>query len=241
MSSWIEIDGPGLEQAQRVVIVIHGMATTVETLKMGYPAPPDGTITKVYWRLPILRESAEAVRIRRDDDVFGELFAPIIEAARVELKDLIRELDRPSVGLFGFSIGSLIALWGAVENPAVKAVVAVGGVPSLQYLTHYYPTYPWAHPDVEARLTRLDVAAARGRLSETSTLICHGEADDVARWEWMRNFADDLVRDSNHAEVARFPHVRHRLTSDDPAEARELIALRERADAWFVNHLGTPS
>lgn len=233
----IEIHGPELNEAQRVVIVIHGMSTTVETLKAGYPVPEDGSLTKVYWRLPILREGTESLQRRRHADVFRQLFARVVDESRTELKDLIRSLGKRPVGLFGFSIGSLIALWGAAENPEVGALVTVGGVPDLDYLQHYYPDYPWSDPAIQTQRQSYAVSGQIGRLASVPTLIMHGESDDVAKWEWMQAFAEALMAASPASQVQKFAHTRHRLSGETPAEQRDLDNLRDMADRWFVDHL----
>ncbi len=233
----IEIDGPGLAQAQRVVIVIHGMSTTVEILKAGYPAPEDGSLTKIYWRLPVLREGAESLQRRRQEDVFRQLFASVVDESRAELKTLIQSLGKRPVGLFGFSIGSLIALFGAAENPEVGALVTVGGVPDLDYLQHYYPDYPWADPAIQTRRQSYAVSAHRERLASVPTLIMHGESDDVAKWEWMQDFAETLMAASPASRIQKFAHMRHRLSGETPEEQQDLDNLRHMADQWFVDHL----
>lgn len=236
MSPFIEVQGPALDKAERVVVVIHGMSTTVETLKQGYPATNDG-ITKVYWRLPVLREGADALKRRRDGDVLRDLFAPVVSESRSELKGLLADLGDKPVGLFGFSIGSLVALWGAVDNPGVRAVVTVGGVPNLGYLQHYYPTDDWDDVSVTDMLAQFDVCQRVGALSKVAILIMHGEADEVARWEWMQPLADALSRQSSHVQVQKFSHVRHRLWGEDPEEIQQLSHLRKLADRWYLKYL----
>nr|WP_243239653.1 dienelactone hydrolase family protein [Sulfobacillus harzensis] len=213
------------------------MSTTVKTLQAGYPVPKDGSLTKVYWRLPVLREGTESVHARRADDIFLNLFASVVDDSRTELKHLLKSVGRRPVGLFGFSIGSLIALWGAVDNPQVGAVVTVGGVPSLDYLQHYYRNYPWSDASIAARLKSYAVSPHIDRLASVPTLLSHGDADDVAKWEWMQEFAETLMTVSPKSRIQKFPHMRHRLHAETPEEQRELEHLRKMADQWFVDHL----
>ncbi len=239
MDQFVEIRGPGLKDAQRVVIVIHGMSTTVESLQKGYPNV-DTTLTKVYWHLPVLRAGKAELQERRSRDVFRDLFGAVIDKSRHELTQLVRSLgDRP-VGIFGFSIGSLVALWGALDNPSVRAVVTVGGVPSLDYLQHYYETYPWSQPEVQAKLETYDVTEHAHRFNGVPVLVCHGGEDAVAQWAWMKPFADALVRYSPASRVCQFPHMRHRLLGEDDLENQELETLRQMADTWFRQHLAVP-
>ena len=233
----VEIQGPDLDRAERVVVVIHGMSTTVETLKAGYPVPEDGSLTKIYWRLPVLREGTESLQRRRSDDIFLKLFASVVDESRSELRDLLKSLGNRSVGLFGFSIGSLIALWGAVENPQVGALVTVGGVPDLDYLQHYYPDYPWSDPALQTRRRSYAVSQQIGRLASVPTLIMHGDADDVAQWAWMHEFAEQLTAASPGSRIQKFSHMKHRLQGETAEEQRDLETLRLMADRWFVDHL----
>lgn len=235
----MDLAGANLEDAERVVIVIHGMSTTVETMKEGFPVVADGSLTKVYWRLPVLREGAEAVRLRRDTDLFRQLFLPVVQESRRELRDVIDAVGEVPVGLFGFSIGSLIALWGAVDNPSVEAVATVGGVSDLRYLQHYYPDYDWDQSDVTAALRATDVSTRMDALQAVPILMMHGVADTVARWEWVQDFADQLARCSQTAAVQRFSHVQHRLQGEDWAEVQQLSTIRRLADSWFTTHLGS--
>lgn len=229
------------------VIVAHGMSTTAEMMRDGWPAV-DNRLLPLYWRLPVLREGREAVQARRQRDLFRELFLPVVEESRRELDVLVSALRgdqaRP-IGLMGFSIGGLIALTGAADHPEeVGAVVAIGGVAHLEYLQSYFPQYDWEAADVRVARRRVDLTARTGDLSGVATLILHGDLDDQARWEWMGPFAKSLAalergqRGPLH-QVTRFPHVRHRLTSPDasPDEARDLAELRRLAHAFLERHL----
>ncbi len=236
---YLELDGPALDVAQRVVIVIHGMSSTALALKAGYPAPPNGSITKPYWHLPILRDGLPTVQERRREDVFRQLFAPVIDQARQELTAIIERMEDRPVGLFGFSIGGLIALWGALDNSRVTALVTVGGVSSLNYLPYYYPDYPWSDAAIQRQLTTYDVLPHAARLHDAALLICHGQRDDVAQWRWMQPLADQLQHSQSLARVQQFSHLQHRLWAQEPNEERDLQALREMADAWFVQHIAT--
>lgn len=236
MHSAIVIEGPPLERADRVVLVIHGMSTTVETLRAGYPAAPDGRLTKLYWHLPILRDGADLVRERRADDLFASLFGPVVDESRTELKDILAELTGP-VGLFGFSIGGLIALLGAADNAQVRAVVTMGGVPSLDYLRHYYPDYGWDRVPIQQQLASYNVLNQTEGLVDTPILLCHGDQDDVAHWEWMQPLADRLANVSPMSRSERFPHLHHRLKGQTPAEDADLSRLRMMSDGWFLSHL----
>lgn len=236
-NDFLEIEGPDLDVAQRLVIVIHGMSTTVSTLRTAYPAPLDGSITKLYWHLPILRQGVEAVRERRNADVFRRLFASVIDESRAELSEIMVELGNRPMGLFGFSIGGLLALWGAIDHSQVRAVVTIAGVPSLNYLPHYYPEYPWLDAVIQQQLASYDLVSQTQRLARLPVLVCHGDADEVAQWPWMQPFVEQLQQTNHQLEVHKFPHVQHRLLGDAPAESRELRLLLQSADDWFNRHL----
>lgn len=233
----VVVQGPALEQAERIVIVIHGMSTTVEMLQARYPAPSDGSLTKIYWRLPILREGVESCRARSGDDIFLRLFASVVDEARAELRELLFGIGERPVGLFGFSIGSLIAFWGAIDNPTVTALATVGGVADLDYLSHYYPDYPWSDSKILARRQSYAVSQHIARLASIPSLIMHGEADNVARWEWIADFAEALITASPSSRIQKFPHLKHRLQGETPEEQQDLTYLRALADRWFLDHL----
>lgn len=231
------VRGPALDRAERIVIVIHGMSTTVEMLEAGYPVPSDGSLTKIYWRLPILREGTQSLTVRRSEDIFLKLFASVVDAARAELNELLADLGKRPVGLFGFSIGSLIALWGAVDNPQVAALVTVGGVADLDYLEHYYPDYPWSDPAIQARRQSYAVSQQIDRLASIPALLMHGDSDEVARWEWVQGFAKALMVVSPKSRIQRFSYLKHRLEGESPEELQDLMNLRKLADRWFCDHL----
>lgn len=233
----VVVQGPALDRAERIVIVIHGMSTTIDTLQAGYPAPNDGSLTKIYWRLPILRDGLEARHARGEKDVFLTLFAPVVDESRSELKNLLHGLGERPVGLFGFSIGSLIAFWGAVDNPNVLALATVGGVADLDYLEHYYPDYPWADPAIAARRQSYAVSQHMDRLASIPSLIMHGDADNVAHWEWVKDFAEGLITASPSSRIQKFSHLKHRLQGETSEEQQDLADLRALADRWFVDHL----
>ena len=218
-----------------LVVVLHGMSTTPDMMQTGWPddGPAEG-FDRLYWRLPVLREGGAALRRRRDDDVFLGLFAAVWSEVRAELGGLLDALgDRP-IGLFGFSIGGFLALWGALDHPRVRAVVAVGGVPNFDYLTTYYPDYAWGREEAATIRVASDLLTRVDGLARTPTLILHGVQDDVARWEWMRPLAEaldgqDPVR-HRHQVLA---HLHHRLAPQSPEEARDVAEVQQAADAWF--------
>jgi len=241
-----EIDGiPVLASSEAVhssnplVIVIHGMSTTADTLRQGWADDKADGLARIYWRLPVLREGREAVAARRDGDVFNDLFWPVVNESRQELRRLIAALNRPKVGLFGFSIGGLISLWGGIDNPEVQACVAVGGVPHLDYLLNFYPDYEWTDSKVLEKRTAIDLRNRSKALATTPTLILHGLADDQAQWSWMQPFSQAMTKASpaQHSERT-YPHVRHRLTgAADEQESAELADLRTEATQWLIAKL----
>lgn len=234
--------GHGVMHPERpVVIVIHGMSTTAETLRDGFPEADDG-LARVYWRLPILRDGRDAVGARRQRDLFRDLFAPVVAESRAELGRLVAAFAPRPVGLFGFSIGALISLWGAADQSAVRAAVAAAGVPSLEYLIDFFPDYDWLQPDVLAERRRHDLTRHSERLAQRPTLILHGDRDETATWSLMAPFAEGLAREEPLLHpFERFAHVRHRLTADGPDEARDLERLRARAVAFLREHLVGPT
>ncbi|MCY0874949.1 MAG: prolyl oligopeptidase family serine peptidase [Firmicutes bacterium] len=246
MSDVLEVNGipvlaskADLETGHPVVIVIHGMSTTAETLRTGWPDHQRDGLTRVYWRLPVLRQERDTVIARQKEDVFRSLFWPVVHEARQELTQLIASLGRTKVGLFGFSIGGLISLWGALDNPQVAASVAVGGVPYLDYLLNYFPDYDWEAPDVKACREAIDLRSYVSTLAQKPTLVLHGLADEQAKWEWMKHFSDALLLHPQSRHDRRlYDHVQHRLTgASDVREEADLANLRETATNFFIQHL----
>jgi len=230
---------PGVLDSKRpLVIVLHGMSTTPETLAEGWPPTDSDGFDRLYWRLPVLREGREAVRARRDRDLFLELFAAVWSEVRAELSTLLASIgDRP-VGLFGFSIGTFLSLWGAVDHPNLRAVAGVGGVPNFDYLLAYYPDYPWDQEAVAAVRRASNLLARLDAVSAVPSLILHGEHDDVARWEWMAPLAEALAtRDASAHPYQVYPHLRHRLVPEGPDEARDVADVRQVTAAWFTRWL----
>ena len=233
---------PGvLTSGRPLVVVLHGMSTTPEMMQAGWPDDgprPSLSFDRVYWRLPVLREGGEALRRRRDDDLFLGLFAEVWSAVRGELPQLLNALgDRP-IGLFGFSIGAFLALWGALDHERVKAVVSVGGVPNFDYLTSYYPEYPWEGQRVAGVRAESNLLTRVDGLAGTPTLILHGASDDVARWEWMRPLAEALgAQDAGRHPHRVLPHLHHRLVPQSPEEALDVTEVQQAADAWFQRWL----
>lgn len=232
---------PGVveQEGRPLVVVLHGMSTTPEMMQAGWP--DDGSrheFDRLYWRLPVLREGGDALRRRRGDDLFLGLFSAVWSEVRAELGRLLDALgDRP-IGLFGFSIGGFLALWGALDHPRVRAAVAVGGVPNFDYLTTYYPNYDWGREQVAAVRAGSDLLTRLGGLASTPTLILHGIQDDVARWEWMRPLAEALgTRDPERHPHQVLPHLRHRLAPQSPEEARDVAEVQQAAGAWFQRWL----
>ncbi|QSO49413.1 alpha/beta hydrolase family protein [Alicyclobacillus mengziensis] len=228
-----------LNSTDPLVIVIHGMSTTAETLRLGWPDDKQDGLARIYWRIPVLREGQENVLSRRNHDLFNDLFWPVVDESRRELTRLIAALGRPSVGLFGFSIGGLISLWGNSDNEQVRASVSVGGVPHLNYLLNFYPDYGWMTKEVIEKKALVDLRNHMETIALKPTLILHGLADDQAQWSWMEPFSQALVKASPSLHtVQTYPHVRHRLTgADNELEARELVSLREHATRWLREQL----
>lgn len=222
-----------------VVIVIHGMSTTAETLRAGWPDDGDDGLARVYWRLPVLREGREAVAQRRQSDLFRNLFAPVVAQSRDELGRLVAAFAPRPVGLFGFSIGGLITLLGAADQRAVRAAVAIGAVPSLEYLVGFFPDYDWAAADVLAARREHNTDAHFERLASKATCILHGDADTTARWSLIAPTADRLAAlDPERHAFERFEHVQHRLVSAEPDEERDLVRLRAAATSFLGRFLG---
>ena len=232
---------PGVveREGRPLVVVLHGMSTTPAMMQAGWP--DDGSeqgFDRLYWRLPVLREGREARRRRRDDDLFLELFAAVWSGVRAELGQLLDALGSRPIGLFGFSIGGFLALWGALDHPRVRAAVAVGGVPNFDYLATYYPDYDWDRKPVANVRAASDLLMRLDGLSRIPTLILHGIQDDVARWEWMAPFAEALgARDPERHPQQVLPNLRHRLAPESPEEARDVAAVQQAADTWFERWL----
>ncbi|MCY0870335.1 MAG: prolyl oligopeptidase family serine peptidase [Firmicutes bacterium] len=252
MDSLSQIDGipvvartDALDGRAPAIIVIHGMNTTAASMRAGWPddeqADEQFHLCRIYWQVPILRGGREDLARRRQGDLFRELFWPVVSTARAELERLVNavhERTRRPVGLFGFSIGGLISLWGAVDNRPVHAAVAVGGVPHLDYLLHFYPDYDWNQEDVVAQRASVDLTAHPDALKDKATLILHGLADDQARWDWMESFARAMAaRNPGDHEYETFANVQHRLQGQTPQEEAELVALRARASRFLAERL----
>ncbi len=224
-----------LRSRRPVIIVVHGMTWTPETLRRDWPEAEDG-LERVYWRLPVLREDREAVEARHQRDPFRGLYAPAVAESREELGRLVAAFAERPVGLFGFSFGGLIALWGAADQQGVRAAVSVGGVPSLEYLLDFYSDYNWLQPDVLRERRRHDISGNLGLLSGKATLILHGEEDDTIPWRVMADTAARLAQtDPELHPFTLYPHVRHRLSGESPEEEADLLRLKARATA-FLRH-----
>lgn len=227
-----------LDATGPVVIVIHGMSTTPETLREGWPTADDG-LSRIYWRLPVLREGPEACRLRREHDRFRDLFWPVVAEGRAELRELVALFAPRPVGLFGFSIGGLISLLGAADQRDVRAACAACAVPNLEYLLEFYPDYDWEAPDVRASRSEVNLARSPERLAQVPTLILHGMSDDVAAWRWMQPVAEglSLTAPALHP-YETFPEMQHRLVAQSEAEERDLARVRVVASDFFRRHLG---
>ncbi len=231
---------PGVGEPSRrpVVIVLHGMSTRPATMQAGWPPAGGDGFDRVYWRLPVLREGKAALAARRNQDLFLSLFAAVWAETRAELPRLLAALSDRPVGLFGFSIGGFLALWGALDHKSVGAAVSVGGVPNFDYLAAYYPDYPWEASQAAAMRDRSNLLARVDELAETPTLILHGRADDVARWEWMRPLAEALAdRSADRHPHQVLGHLRHRLQPESPEESQDVDRVRGAAAAWFQRWL----
>jgi len=223
-----------------VVVFIHGMSTTTQTLRDAFPEADDG-LSRLYWRLPVLREGREAVQARRDDDPFRSLFLPVVEEGRAELARLVEALRPRPVALLGFSIGGLISLWGGADRPEVRGAVSIGGVPSLEYLLDFYPDYAWQRPDAVVARAAMNLERTPERLDPVPTLILHGLADPVAAWARMEPLARRLLAgDAARHPYHTFDNVQHRLAGEAPAERAELETLRSTASAWLRERLAPP-
>lgn len=230
-------DEGALQGQGPAVIVIHGMSTTPEMLEEGWPPREDG-LARIYWRLPVLREGREASRLRREHDLFRDLFWPVVAEGRAELYRLVEALAPRPVGLFGFSIGGFLSLLGAADHRAVRAAVAVGGVPNLEYLLEYAPDFDWEAPDVAASRREVNLAAACGRILDVPTLILHGLSDDVAQWRWLEPVARKLFGAGPDLHPYRtFPAMRHRLVGEGDDEERDLAAVRDLASRFLRERL----
>lgn len=223
-----------------VVIVIHGMSTTAESMQAGWSdetSDEDG-FDRVYWRLPVLREGRACVMARRDEDLFRNLFYAVVSTSRSELRTLVSAFAPRPVALLGFSIGGLISLWGAADNAEVRAAVAIGGVPHLEYLLHYFPDYDFTQVDVVEMRQGVNLSQQRAALRQKPTLILHGEQDEQALIHWMLPFAQALHADcpTLHSYIT-YPNVQHRLTGESAEEEVDLVALRVTATAWLKSHL----
>ncbi|PSR29056.1 MAG: hypothetical protein C7B47_03655 [Sulfobacillus thermosulfidooxidans] len=223
-----------------LILMLHGMSTGPEHLK-NFFGEPDEFDTE-YMALPILREGPDFIRALAQRDIFRDLYAAVFLESLKEITNRIahEKVQRP-MGLFGFSIGAYIALWaGLVDHPdRIQAIVAVGGVPSFDYLRFYYPDYDFSTPHAVRLMEETDLSRQPIAIKGQHVLIQHGLSDPVAQIDWIKPWAQSLAEKyPEHVSWTPYASLQHRLWAESSAEEEDVLALRNRTLKWFVEALG---
>ena len=101
--------------------------------------------------------------------------APLLQSARAERADYLRDLAQPAV-VVGHSLGGFLAYALAIEAPEqVAAVVAVDGVPSLR---HLLSDDPYARP---VPLSSMDERSFRAWLAQSLSSMSLRPSSEFAR------------------------------------------------------------
>ncbi|WP_053960053.1 alpha/beta hydrolase family protein [Sulfobacillus thermosulfidooxidans] len=226
-----------------LILMLHGMSTGPGHLKNFWGETRDFDVE--YMALPILREGPEFVRTLTQHDIFRDLYAAVFLESLKEITTRIQsENEQRRTGLFGFSIGAYIALWaGLVDHPErIQAVVAVGGVPSFDYLRYYYPDYDFSTPHAVQLMEETDLSRRPLSLKGQHVLIQHGISDPVAQIDWIKPWAQSLAEKyPQHVSWVTYPSLQHRLWAESSAEEEDVLALRETTLKWFTEALGSAS
>lgn len=234
---------------KRAVLMVHGMRGSAPWLAGRLPLDECPQLLRVYVALPWLRDPGrEKLREMGRDDPVRRIFAPVVRDGVRELGAVADAvLARGDVigdgfGLYGFSIGGLVALLGALADPRATAVAVTGTVPNFGYLRAMLPAYDWAQPGLAGELAPLDALPRAGELAPRALLVQHGTADTDADPKYMRAFAE-AARPSYAGQPERFRYqlyegVKHDLAEADTEAGRaELERLRRDVAAWFAAHL----
>lgn len=235
---------------KRAVFLVHGMRGSAPWLAARLPLDDCPDLVRVYVALPWLREPGrdKLRQIGRADPV-RRIYAAVVADGVRELGEAIAAvLGRPDVradalGLYGFSIGGLVALLGALREPRAAAVVVTATVPNLDYLRDVLPDYDWSQPGLSAVTEPLDALRRAADFFPRALLVQHGTADTLAHPRHMRSFAQ-AVRPSYGERPEQFrctlyDGVKHDLReADSPTGLRELARLRGDVSGWFQRYLG---
>ncbi len=235
---------------KRAVFLVHGMRGSAPWLAGRLPLDDCPELLRVYIALPWLRDPGrEALREMGRDDPVRRVFAPVVRDGVRELAEVVDAvLARGDVvgdrcGLYGFSIGGLVALLGALADARAAAVAVTGTVPNFGYLREMLRQYDWTQPGLDEELASLDALRRVGEFAPRALLVQHGTADADADPKFMRAFAE-AVRPSYAGEPDRFRYelyegVKHDLAEADTEQGRaELSRLRRDVAAWFSRQLG---
>lgn len=138
------------------------------------------------------------------------------------------ELDLTRVGAMGTSFGGLYAIWGAAEEPRVRAVVELAGPYSLaECWAHLNPLtkagftrYSWSENEAvaEQRATAFSLEGVLSRVSQP-VLVVHGARDSLFPLEQAERIAQGLPQ----GRLVAYPDGNH-VCNNIPYKYRPLVA-----------------
>jgi dienelactone hydrolase len=235
---------------KHAVFLIHGMRGSAPWLAGRLPLDECPGLLRVYVALPWLRDPGrEALREVGRDDPVRKIFAAVVADGVRELSTVVDavlargDVAGDAYGLYGFSIGGLVALLGALADPRAAAVAVTGTVPNLDYLRDMLKGYDWTQPGLATVTEPLDALRRAADFFPRALLVQHGTADNEADPRHMRAFVD-AVRPTYAAQPQRLRYalyegIKHDLVEADTDIGRaNLPRLRGEIGAWLTAHLG---
>ena len=227
---------------KHAVFLIHGMRGSAPWLLGRLALNECPSLLRVYVALPWLRDPGrEAMAERSREDPVRQFFAPVVADGVRELATVVDgvlardDVGGEAYGLYGFSIGGLVALLGSLADPRAAVVAVTGTVPSFEYLRERYTV-------ADEVAGPLDALRRAAEFQPRALMVQHGTADTEAHPRFMAAFAD-AVRPTYAAQPDKFRYelyrgVRHDLAEADTDEGRaELARLRGDVGRWFTGHL----
>ena len=227
---------PPRDPAAPVVILCHGMESTKEGTKH---------------RLLVERLAAHGLgTLRFDFSYVGESEGEFADlTVRGEVDDLAGAfafvLSRAAgpVGLFGSSLGGLVALLFAADEPRVRALAVIAAVAHPERIVGELRPADldrWRRDGVFSLggvklnraflddVTSLDALAAFRRIA-VPVLVAHGDADRVVPYADGEEIAAAVA---GEARLSRYPGGDHRFS-----RAEDLERMLDECEAWLLHHL----
>ncbi|HZO17038.1 MAG TPA: alpha/beta hydrolase [Polyangiaceae bacterium] len=161
---------------------------------------------------------------------------PLLESARAELADYLRDLAQPAV-VVGHSMGGFLAYALAIDAPeAVAAVVAVDGVPSLRHLMTDDPN---AGP---ATLANMDEMSFRAWLEKSLSNMSSRPRPELARLarlchrETLDRAMHELWESDLRREVGAIAAPVLLVLPGEPRAGRRVLRARAEAQLQPIRH-----